>query len=724
MRFFARGGLHPWLAVRFWLAAGLLLATLAGLDIGQLGSRTAWADEPAAKPAGEEEEEDAMPDEARPRRFKAPSLEGGVGWINTAGPLDLKDLRGKFVLLDFWTYCCINCMHILPELKKLEHKYPNEIVVIGVHTAKFDTEKDSKNITEAVLRYEIEHPVINDANYAIWQKFEVNSWPSLRVIDPEGYIFATHSGEITFKDLDGFFSQAIAAYKQKGTLNTTPLQFNLERARAEETPLRFPGKVWADEVGDRLFIADSNHNRIVVTKLDGSLLQVIGSGQIGRQDGGFEQATFDHPQGMFLHNDRLFVADTENHMIREANLTTKQVRTVAGTGVQSHSPFPGANAGGAAGGDRYVGPTKSTALSSPWALWVHDEALYIAMAGPHQIWRMPLDESEIGPYAGNGREDIVDGPLLPKEPFGKPGSSFAQPSGLASDGQWLYVADSEGSSIRAVPLEKGKKVKTVVGTASQSGARLFTFGDVDGKGREVRLQHPLDVVYLNGSLYVADTYNSKIKVIDPKEHTAATLAIATEGSAAVLDEPAGLAVANGKLYVADTNAHRIRVIDLEQGNAITTLEIAGLTPPAAGAAAPLAGRVGLPERLTDVPPVKLKASGGQVRLAVQLTLPQGWKINPMAPMSYQMQTAAATGPVDREAIGKRQKVTPPAAEFEIPLAIGSNTGNDVLQVSVNYYYCLEGAEGLCKMGTVTWKLPLEVSADAGEPQAVLRHTVE
>lgn len=704
-----------------------LPAVILALLIGQLGSLTARADEPAKnEPAEAVEAEEEMPDEPGPRRFKAPSLEGGVGWINTAGPLDLKDLRGKFVLLDFWTYCCINCMHILPELKKLEHKYPNEIVVIGVHTAKFDTEKDSQNITEAVLRYEIEHPVVNDANYTIWQKFEVNSWPSLRVIDPEGYIFAMHSGEITFKDLDAFFSQAIAAYKKKGTLDDSPLHFSLERDRVQDTPLRFPGKVLADEAGQRLFIADSNHNRIVVAGFDGSLLETIGSGQIGHLDGDFATATFDHPQGMFLHDDRLFIADTENHMIREANLNSKQVRTVAGTGTQTHFPFPGANpGGGAAAGERFTGPPKTTDLSSPWALWVHDDALYIAMAGPHQIWRMPLDETEIGPYAGNGREDIVDGPLLPKEPFGKPGSSFAQPSGLSSDGQWLYVADSEGSSIRAVPLEKGNKVKTVVGTASQSGARLFTFGDVDGKGREVRLQHPLDVLFHKGNLYVADTYNSKIKVIDPKEHTATTLAV-TDGAddqSPAFDEPAGLSYAGGRLYVADTNAHRIRVVDLEQGNRVSTLEIAGLMPPVVAPPTPL-GRMALGAAATELPAAKLKPTDGQVRLAVKLTLPAGWKINPLAPTSYQIDAAAPQGPIERAALGVKQKVTPPSAEFEIPLAVSANSGRDAVQVTVNYYYCQEGAEGLCKMGSVAWKMPLEISADAGESQAVLSHTVE
>ena len=89
------------------------------------------------------------------QRYPAPEFPADLDWLNTSGPLRMQDLRGKFVLLDFWTYCCINCMHILPELKELERAYGNELVVIGVHSAKFDTEKTSQNIAEAILRYEI-----------------------------------------------------------------------------------------------------------------------------------------------------------------------------------------------------------------------------------------------------------------------------------------------------------------------------------------------------------------------------------------------------------------------------------------------------------------------------------------------------------------------------------------------------------------------------------------
>jgi sugar lactone lactonase YvrE len=562
-------------------------------DQAETQSRPAGADNPAAssKRTQEPKPNDAEPkkpvdDHPFPRRSPAPTLDGGIGWINTAEPVDLKDLRGKFVLLDFWTYCCINCIHVLPELKKLEKAYPNELVVIGVHSAKFEGEQDSQNITDAVLRYEIEHPVVNDANHKIWNRYGVNSWPSFRIIDPEGNLIAGDSGEIKFEIFDRFFKSALPYYRENKLVDPRPLKFALERDKAAKTPLRFPGKVLADEPGNRLFIADSNHNRIVIASLDGKLLDTIGDGAIGRQDGGYRDAQFDHPQGMALHGQNLYVADTENHLIRKVDLRAKRVTTIAGVGEQGRNAWPGLPDDAPLGAfnvqlpERFVGPPKKTALNSPWALLVHGGDLYIAMAGPHQIWKMPLDESEIGPYAGNGREDIRDGALLPRAPYQRGFSSFAQPSGLTADKDWLYVADSEGSAIRAVPFDPTKEVQTIVGTIGS----LFTFGDVDGSSDEARLQHALGVVYRDGVLYVADTYNNKIKTIDLETRTTRTLAgTGKPGSTdapALFDEPAGITYAGGKLYVADTNNHLIRTVDLKTGQ-VGTLSIDGLRPPAA-----------------------------------------------------------------------------------------------------------------------------------------------
>ncbi len=713
--------------VRMGLRFAVLAALVSLVGCGERGS-------PAAVQAAEEAPRDAQdPTEKMEfpyqHRIPAPELEGGRGWLNTAGPLELKALRGKFVVLDFWTYCCINCMHILPELKKLEQAYPNQLVVIGVHSAKFENEEDSKNIAEAIQRYDIEHPVVNDSRHAIWQRFGVNSWPTVYLIDPEGNLVWSRNGEVEFKTLDAAVRAGLPYYRRKGVLDETPLRFDLEADKAQQTPLRYPGKLLADETGDRLFIADSNHHRIVSARLDGTLIEVIGAGRLGADDGGYDKASFNHPQGMALRGDALYVADTENHLLRRIDLNKKQVTTIAGTGRQRRSfAWPGMNPDDITPEglprnppDRFVGKPRETAINSPWDLCLHGKDLYIAMAGPHQIWRMSLDESEIGPYAGNGREDIVDGPLLSPGPYAEGYASFAQPSGLASDGQQLFVADSEGSSIRAVPLDGEGEVKTIVGTARLRQARLFTFGDVDGRGSRVRLQHPLGVAYAEGRIYVADTYNHKLKVIDLEEKSCQTLAgTGKPGDAkepAQFDEPAGLSIAGGKLYVADTNNHRIRVVDLKKPEHVDTLTIEGLEPPeATDEPSPASSTEG---QAIKVPPVELKPEDGQVRLAIELTLPKGYKINPRAPMSYRADAIDPKGPLRRSALGKSTRLKKPAARFEVPLPVDGASGNDTVKLTLTYYYCQERAEGLCKVGTAVWSVPIALSSKASAASAPL-----
>jgi hypothetical protein len=409
------------------------------------------------------------------------------------------------------------------------------------------------------------------------------------------------------------------------------------------------------------------------------------------------------------------------------DLKKKRVRTIAGTGKQGHG-WPGmedfAGTLPTRAKHRWVGPPLKTALNSPWALWVHQRDLYIAMAGPHQIWKMPLGRmSEIGPYAGNGREDIVDGPLLPTQPFEPGYSSFAQPSGLASDGKVLYVADSEGSSIRAVPLEDGN-VTTIVGTAWLPVQRLFTFGDVDGQGTQVRLQHALDVLFHDGLLYVADTYNNKIKVIDPKQATSRTLVGSgkpgAEDSPPAFDEPAGLAYAAGKLYVADTNNHAIRTIDLVNNNQVATLAIKGLeAPPAPKADAkpsfPGAAKV-------DLAAARVKAVDGKFRLQVALEFPLGYKLNREAPLRYLIEAESTKGPIARDALDKFTDVEDRSAQFDIELPTAA-MGMDKLKVSLAYYYCKTGAEGVCKAGSVVWTLPVSLAVDAAENSVRLPHKV-
>lgn len=493
-----------------------------------------------------------------PRRVLAPKLDSGVGWLNTAGPIHLKDLRGKVVLLDFWCFCCINCMHVMPDLARLEKKYGNELVVIGVHSAKFDSEKETGNIRKAILRYEITHPVVNDANMKIWQAYGVEAWPTFVLIDPEGYYRGQTSSEGKYDILDQAIGNLVKIYRAKKLLNERPLRF----ARAHESgnsPLFFPGKVLGDERSRRIFIADSTHHRIVITDLDGRKIAIAGTGEAGQADGSFAKAQFNNPQGMALRGDTLYVADCKNHLIRLLDLKAGTVRTVAGTGRQGHADR------------RQGGPALQTGLNSPWDLCLVGQTLYIAMAGCHQIWSFDLTRDDVAPYAGYGAEAVQDGPLAD--------ACFAQPSGITTDGKFLYVADSEGSAIRRVPLGGQGNVTTLIGNPDVRDS-LFLFGDVDGIGDRARLQHPLGLAYHDGLIYVADTYNDKIKVVDPVKRSSTAWMGDADGwlTGPVFSEPGGLSFAGTKLYVADTNAHRIRVVDLKT-KALGTLPLEGVPAP-------------------------------------------------------------------------------------------------------------------------------------------------
>jgi len=518
--------------------AGLLLFLLV---TGCQGGGTESAGN--ARQAGDKEE-------VRP---KAPELDGGTDWLNTAKPIKLEELRGRIVLLDFWTLCCINCIHTLPDLAKLEAKYPGVLVVIGVHTPKFPNEKKTASIRKAILRYKVKHPVINDADQRIWRRYGVSGWPTLVLIDPEGKLIGGKSGEGLYELFDRVIGDLVKEYRAKKMLKDTPLNFELAREK-DQGPLYFPGKVLADSASKRLFIADSTNNRIVIADLEGKKIAVAGTGKEGKTDGSFDKATFSDPQGMALDGETLYVADRKNHMIRALDLKAEKVTTIAGTGEQDR--------GGRFGG----GLALKVGLNSPWDLLLRDKKLFIAMAGHHQIWQLDLQKRLVVPYAGNGREDLADGELEK--------SSFAQPSGLATDGKNLYVADSEISAIRSLPMNGEGEVKTIVGEG------LFEFGDVNGTGDKVRLQHALGVAYRNGKLYVADTYNSKIKLIDPDKRTCSTFMGEGAGWLAEgnFNEPGGLSFAGDKLYVADTNAHRIRVIDMKTRE-LSTLNLHGVQAP-------------------------------------------------------------------------------------------------------------------------------------------------
>ncbi len=459
---------------------------------------------------------------------RCPEFPKDVTWFNTRRPLSVaEDLRGRVGILDFWTYCCINCMHVLPVLKRIEARFANDpVVVIGVHSAKFISEKDPENIRRAVRRHGVAHPVVVDSEHDIWERFAVHAWPTLVLVDAAGYVRQTISGETEEEPLAQAIAGLLREGAQRGILARDPLVVAPD-PEDDATFLRFPGKVHV--AGDRLYIADSGHNRIVVTDLDGRVRFTIGEGGAGAADGPAAQASFHNPQGMAILGDRLFVADTGNHLIRAIDLTRQEVMTVAGTGEKGGEP------------GRYDPERpRSVPLRSPWGLLAVGAHLLIAMAGSHQIWVYDPEAGRLGPWAGNGREDHTDGALAE--------ASFAQPSGLARVGKHLVIADSEVSSVRAIDLDEGE-VRTIVGRG------LFDFGDRDGAPEEVLLQHPLDVAVGSNTIYVADTYNNKIKAIT--FGAMETRTVFGDGSRQTMHEPGGIAVVDGRVLIADTNNHRI-----------------------------------------------------------------------------------------------------------------------------------------------------------------------
>lgn len=599
------------------------------------------------------------------KQIKAPELNGGESWLNVDKPLTLAGLRGKVVLLDFWTYGCINCIHIIPDLKKLEAKYPKNLAVIGVHSAKFENESETDNIRNIIVRYGIEHPVVNDSDYRIWNRYGVRAWPTRVLVDPSGYVIGVYSGEGDFEEIDATIAKAIELARAKGELDETPLKLALERAKVGDLPLAYPGKVLADAASRRLFIADSNHNRIVVADLDGKLIETIGSGEASAKDGGFDSCAFNQPQGLAVEGDKLYVADRENHRIRLVDLKKKTVTTIAGTGIIDDF----VNIGGDA---------LKTALRSPWDVSLAGNYLFVAMAGSHQIWRMDLAKGHIEPYAGNRIEARIDDKRL--------NASFAQPSGLANDGRSLFVADSESNIIRRIDL-RTERVETLV------GGDLFEFGDVDGTGDDVRLQHPLGLALNDGKVLIADTYNHRIKSLDTNDKSVKTLfgngkPAQVDGRNASFYEPGGISVANGKLYIADTNNHAIRVVDLKT-KVTSTLMIRGLRPPSASQSEE---DIEFPNRqIITLEPREVSADSMN-EISIDLTFPEGYHLNPNAPHRLEISTEKS------------------ARRFNsLPLTVPFKAAADATEITVKatLTYCREDNTGVCRLKSFVWVVPVK-----------------
>jgi thiol-disulfide isomerase/thioredoxin len=451
----------------------------------------------------------------RQARVRAPEL-SGRGWLGTDAPLTLAELRGRVVLLDFWTFCCVNCLHVLDELRPLEQRFRDVLVVIGVHSPKFAHEADPEALAAAVERYEVHHPVLDDPALETWKQYAVRAWPTLVVVDPEGYVVHVASGEGHAEGLTRVLEELVAEHEAKGTLRRGDGPWVPPPAPA--TDLRFPGKAVRLPDGT-LLVSDTARHSLVVLDGDGAVLRRVGDGTRGLVDG--TSPRFSEPQGVALLDDgAVVVADSVNHALRRVDLATGEVTTLAGTGRQWRP------------GEPTEGPALEVSLSTPWDVAVWDGEVVVAMAGTHQLWA--LADDRVWVVAGTTGEGLRDGAAL--------SAYLAQPSGLAAGPDRLWFADSETSALR---WYRAGEVGTAVGTG------LFDFGHRDGPADQALLQHPLGVTALpDGSVAVCDTYNGAVRRYDPATDVVTTLMTG-------LAEPSDAVVDGEHLLVVESAAHRV-----------------------------------------------------------------------------------------------------------------------------------------------------------------------
>lgn len=618
-----------------------------------------------------------------------PPLGEGKPWLNVSRPISsATDLVGKLVLLDFWTSCCINCLHVLPDLAWLEERFRGEpFVVIGVHTSKFANERDAERVRQAVLREGVAHPVVLDGDFDIWKRFGVRAWPTLVLVGPDGHVLAQLSGEGQRAVLDALIEAALEHYHAlPGAFETSALPLRAESRRELPRELRFPGKLLADAARDRLWIADSGHDRVLELDLEGRFLRQYGSGKPGLEDGDAGEARFHGPQGLARIEDALYVADTRNHALRRIDLRTGSVETVAGNGRIGYELARAL-------------PARSASLNSPWDLCAVDGELLVAMAGLHQVWSYDPRTESVHPLAGEGSELRRDGAFEL--------AALAQPSGLARLGRQVLVADSESSSVRALDLDT-RRVTTLAGGASEP-RDLFHYGDEEGAGLGRRFQHPLGIACDPAAgperalAYVADSYNHQLKLLDPESGRVSRYAGSSEAGwidgeceRARFCEPGGLSLAGERLYVADTGNHVVRVIDLVE-HTVRTLTLAGVPVPIEtrefdSDATPLPR---LPQTVSH-PQLRRRLAPGACELVLRVPLAPGEQLATGAPSQFR---ALREGGL---VAAKQVAGALDSAELRVPLGVA---GPGLLCVQVLAYVC--DAAGRCLLRSHEWRIDVE-----------------
>ena len=452
----------------------------------------------------------------------------GLDWLNVSRPLTLNDLKGRVVVLDFWTYGCINCLHANAILKKIKHQYGDQLLIISIHTPKFENEKNIQTLRKNIRRFEMQHPVVNDTEYLLAKKYHVNAWPSFVVLNKKTEIMGKTVGENGLRLVKKAIKKVLETTVEVISMPKIPLL--LETDKAANQLLFAPSKI--DINSQYVAISDSLHHRIIITNHQGKIQSIYGGKKSGFKDGKINKVRFNLPQGVILTKTGVYVADSGNHRIRFIDFKTQITTTIAGGGKDLSLLYPF---------DPAIQATK-TALSSPWDLTINHQHLFIAMAGTHQIWQYHINHQTIKILAGDGKEGITDGHFET--------ATFSQPQGLIIQKNKLYVADAESSAIRVLDLNE-KKVKTLNGTG------LFDFGDQNGDFKTAKLQHPNGLGWLTeDKILISDSYNHKIKRLDLEQQTIQTFI--KNG----LNEPSDIKRYQDFILIVDSNHDRIMHYDL------------------------------------------------------------------------------------------------------------------------------------------------------------------
>ncbi|MCE3255642.1 MAG: hypothetical protein K0R25_1136 [Rickettsiaceae bacterium] len=599
--------------------------------------------------------------------------EGNLKWINVSRNLSTSDLKNRVILLDFWTYACVNCMQMIPEVKKLEQEFGDKLLVVGVHSGKFDNEKEIENIKKAVLKYDISHPVVNDANFKIWKSFDVSAWPTLILLDPSGTVRKKYEGEVAASTISQDVKKLIEKYR--GRLNNNKLPIALEKNKVIDLVLKFPSKIKLardfsyQEISrtSALVISNTGKNSIIIVDLRGNVLLEIGSGVAGFEDGKIKEASFNSPRGILFKDNILYVADTGNHALRKIDFKRGEVTTIAGNGTR----------GGVISSEVKA---SEAALASPWDLefFPDKKTIIIANAGTHQLLKYNIDSKSLTPFAGNGSEDLVDGKY--------PNNSLAQPSGLSAANDKLYFVDSESSSLRVV--QKNGEVSTLIGKG------LFDFGHENGDKNKALMQHPVGLTADDFGVYIADTHNHLIRKYSFSSNELSDFSGSVKGDGiggkndTNYNEPEAIISVLDKFYIADTNNNRIVELHENSGNS----KLLNIEPKSKTLSESLV------EYLPNLETVNAHSVKSDSPVTLIFDIKTGWKINDSAPSFLNL--VEINSEKEASLIAAFDSAAIKSGSVQLP----ELSGQHIYYLQGSFYYCQDKENSICLIKNYEQKL--------------------